>query len=457
MKPLSGKWNNRWAGVGTTLVDSLDTLWLMDMKDEFNEARNWVANKLDFDKNEFTSVFETTIRSLGGLLAAYNWSGDEIFLDKAKDLGDRLLNAFYTPSGIPFGEVNLKTGEARNEQWLRDEVSLSAGTTLQVEFRYLAKATEVKEYAEKAERVFEIMNKISTSDGLYPATVVNLDVNARLGRRENKITFGGRADSFYEYMLKIWLQGNKKEEMYRAMYDRSIQGMHDKLLQKAESGLWYIAQSMYHNQQHVHIQYHTHNQQHIHNQKDTHNQKHTGIHLNPSFDHLTCFMGGLLALGAFTDPLGFESERAQRDFKTGKALTYTCYQMYASTKTGLSPEIVAKWKESGPVPDKSSPYYMLRPEAVESFYILHQLTGDPVYREWGWEVFQSIEKYCKTSIAYGHHPNVQDIHAKPEDNMESFFLGETLKYLYLLFDPDSEVDLEKYVFNTEAHPLRIFE
>merc|ERR1712129_448831 len=106
-------------------------------------------------------------------------------------------------------------------------------------------------------------------------------------------------------------------------------------------------------------------------------------------DHLTCFMGGTLALGAYTDPNGLESDRAQRDLKTAKALAYTCYQMYARSKTGLSPEI-AKFQ---PNKDIASPpsmnHYLLRPETVETFYYLNKLTGDPVYREWGWEIFQA--------------------------------------------------------------------
>jgi mannosyl-oligosaccharide alpha-1,2-mannosidase len=87
-----------------------------------------------------------------------------------------------------------------------------------------------------------------------------------------------------------------------------------------------------------------------------------------------------------------------------------------------------------------APYYILRPEAVEAFYYLSKLTGDPIYREWGWEVFQSIEKYCKTKYGYA---SIKDVN-KPgsvEDRMESFFIAETLKYLYLLFDPDSEIDI----------------
>ena len=167
-------------------------------------------------------------------------------------------------------------------------------------------------------------------------------------------------------------------------------------------------------------------------------------------------MGGALAIGAYTDPEGLESSRAQRDLKTAKALTYTCYQMYARSKTGISPEYVSFGGNNDFTIPRNAPFYILRPEVVEAFYYLSTLTGDPVYREWGWEVWQSIEKYCKTKYGYGSLKNVDSINSV-EDRMESFFLAETMKYLYLLFDPDSEIDiLHKHVFNTEAHPTKIF-
>mmetsp|Transcript_4411 Transcript_4411/g.5080 ORF Transcript_4411/g.5080 Transcript_4411/m.5080 type:complete len:357 (-) Transcript_4411:547-1617(-) len=129
VKPISGGGNNRWTGLGTTLVDSLDTLWLMDMKEEFYEARDWVRDKLRFDNStELVSLFETTIRSLGGLLSAYDLSGDDIFLVKAKDLGSRLFKAFEkSPSGIPFPRVCLKTGQAANFNTLWDTLLDSLG------------------------------------------------------------------------------------------------------------------------------------------------------------------------------------------------------------------------------------------------------------------------------------------------------------------------------------------
>ena len=85
--------------------------------------------------------------------------------------------------------------------------------------------------------------------------------------------------------------------------------------------------------------------------------------------------------------------------------------------------------------------YMLRPEVIESLFYLNKLTGDPIYREWGWEIFQAIERNCKTDAGYGGFNDVMAADSGTADKMESFFLAETLKYLYILFDPDSEIDI----------------
>lgn len=116
LKPQSAVGENGWGGQGITLVDALDTLWLMGMRDEFYAARDWVRDSLNHGGTTgFTSLFETTIRDLGGLLSAYDLSDDQAFLTKAVDLGDRLLHGFdNTASGIPFGQVNLRTGDAKN-------------------------------------------------------------------------------------------------------------------------------------------------------------------------------------------------------------------------------------------------------------------------------------------------------------------------------------------------------
>jgi len=101
--------------------------------------------------------------------------------------------------------------------------------------------------------------------------------------------------------------------------------------------------------------------------------------------------------------------------------------------------------------------YMLRPETVESLFIAHRLTGHPQYREWGWQIFQAIEKHCKLKTGgYATVLNVDSKVLKHDDKMETFFMSETLKYLYLLFDDASELSLSDVVFNTEAHIFPVF-
>jgi Glycosyl hydrolase family 47 len=283
--PQSHGISDNWGRIGTTLVDSLDTLWLFGMKEEFWKARDWVRDSLRCESAGTVSVFETTIRSLGGLLSAYDWSHDEAFLEKAKDLGSRLFHAFDGHE-IPNGQVNLNNGQSFNVGWAGNNVILSEAGTIQLEFRYLAKMTNITEYATKSERVFEILDSVSPPSGLLPYFIRNM--NNPPSFSNNKLTFGAMADSYYEYMLKVWLQGGKKEPLYRKMYDRSMDGMHSELLQSSTpSGLVYIADK-------------------------------NGGNLDHKMDHLVCFMGGLLALGAYTDPSGLQSPRAQRDLTTAK-------------------------------------------------------------------------------------------------------------------------------------------
>ena len=109
-----------------------------------------------------------------------------------------------------------------------------------------------------------------------------------------------------------------------------------------------------------------------------------------SMDHLSCFMGGILALGAYTDPKGLQSKRAKRDLKTSKGLVYTCYQMYASMPTGLSPERITFNSRIDCELEAIEKQYTLRPEVMESLFILHQLTEDDIYRQWGWDIYLLI-------------------------------------------------------------------
>ena len=403
-----------------TILDSLDTLWLLGMKDEFYEAKKWVEKSLTFDRGGTVSVFEITIRALGGLLAAYDLSKERVFLDKAKQLGDKLIHAFNTRSGIPMGMINLASGSASNG-WSGNSAILSELGTLQVEFRYLGHHTNTPSFEEVSMRPLKLMESKRPNNGLYPIKV-RIDDG---GFADNMVTFGALGDSFYEYLLKLWIQGGKKEQWLRDMYDRAMDGALSTLLMSSTpSGLAFFSDWNGHS-----------------------NYR--------KMDHLVCFVPGMLALGAYTDPNGIESDRAQRDLKVAKALMYTCREMYHRTQTGIAPEYVEFPNGRDMVPAANAPFYILRPETAESLFILNQLTGDPIYRDWAWEIWEAIDRECRTGSGYGALRHVNTRNAGVDDRMESFFLAETVKYLYLAQDPDKPVDLMEKVFNTEAHPLTI--
>lgn len=289
LKPASRRGSDPWGGIGCTLVDALDTLWVMDMKTEFYEAVEWVKKSLSFDHVGTVSTFETTIRALGGLLSAYDLSREVVLLQKAEDLGDRLLKAFTTRSGIPMGAVSLNSGSGAPVNRGGSAVLSELGT-LQVEFRYLAEATKRPEFEAKAMKALQVMRTKRPGHGLYPIKV-SLSDGSFVDRH---VTFGALGDSFYEYLLKVWIQGGQKEMWLRDMYDESVNGVVDVLLKVTKkTGLAYISDW------------------------DGRNNIH-------KMDHLVCFMPGLLALGSVTDPKGKDSPRAKRDMAIAKALMFTC-------------------------------------------------------------------------------------------------------------------------------------
>lgn len=179
-----------------------------------------------------------------------------------------------------------------------------------------------------------------------------------------------------------------------------------------------------------------------------------GKDFKPKMDHLTCYLPGTLLLG-------HKNGMPATHFKLAQDLLETCYQTYMKQPTQLAPEItyfnLNGESESDIYVKTTDAHNLLRPEFVESLYYFYALSGNVTYQDMGWNVFQAFEKYTKVKNGYTSIGNVKSVlNVKPRDMMESFFLGETLKYFYLLFSDDrKEIDLEKFVFNTEAHPLPI--
>ena len=155
---------------GATIVDGLDTLWIMGLKDEFKEGRDWIEENLSLkDANTEVSVFETVIRFVGGLLTCYAFTKDNMFLSKANEIASLMLPAFNTPTGIPNALINPMTGHSKNYAWASQSSSILAEAgTLHLEFSYLSDLTGDKTYKDKVINVRNILDSLSKPNGLYP-------------------------------------------------------------------------------------------------------------------------------------------------------------------------------------------------------------------------------------------------------------------------------------------------
>lgn len=293
------------------------------------------------------------------------------------------------------------------------------------------------------------MHNLEKKDGLVP-----IFINANSGQFRNyaTITLGARGDSYYEYLLKQWIQTGKTVDYLRDDYVAGISGVEKHLAKRTiPNGFLFIGELLV-----------------------------GGKDFKPKMDHLTCYLPGTLALG-------YHIGMPHSHMKLAEELLLTCYQTYAQQPTFLAPEItyfniqvcdcnrivlfaIKKYpnnnfynflKEDSPndmYVKTNDAHNLLRPEFIESLWYMYQFTKNTTFQDWGWKIFQGFEKYTKVANGYTSIGNVRNTaNLRHKDMMESFFLSETLKYLYLLFSDDPKlVNLDKYVFNSEAHPLPIY-
>ncbi|KAB2637198.1 mannosyl-oligosaccharide 1,2-alpha-mannosidase MNS3-like [Pyrus ussuriensis x Pyrus communis] len=465
LMPVSKQGVDGLGGLGATIVDALDTAMIMGADEVVSEAGLWIETHLSNKINQTGQVnlFETTIRVLGGLLSAYHLSSVEngmdpthkgpkpvVYLETAKNLADRLLTGFTSsPTAIPFGDIVLRDPSAHPAP---DGLSsTSEVSTLQLEFNYLSSVSGDPKYTVESMKVLEHIQTLPKVEGLIP---IFISPSTGEFAGEN-IRLGSRGDSYYEYLLKIWLQKNRESNFtyLRDMYEEAMKGVRHRLVQKSiPNGLVFVGELPFG----------------------------ADSSFSSKMDHLVCFLPGTLALGATK---GLTKEEAMKNnmlnfedlenLKLAEDLAKTCFEMYSVTSTGLAPEIAyfhtKEFSEGGLDGGNKSSEYMndiiikpadrhnlLRPETVESLFFLYRITEDPKYREWGWQIFEAFEKY--TRVDTGGYSSLDDVTSVPphkRDKMETFFLGETLKYLYLLFGDSSVIPLDKFVFNTEAHPIPI--
>lgn len=393
LKPLS-RTSHDWYSTSLfmTPVDAFDTMVLMGLKDEAAQAKQLILGRLTFDVDAEVQAFEVVIRLLGGLLSAYELDGDPRFLALAKDLGDRLMPIFNSPTGLPFRYVHLQTGAVRDSVNNPAEIG-----TLLLEFGMLSHHTQNPVYYQKARRAIDVLYSRRSSIDL-----VGTWIHVVSGEWTNTSSHvGGAIDSYYEYLLKGSILFN--DTTLRSMYDAHMAAVNRVVADTVDGDLWYGRVNM-----------------------------HTGVRMSRRYGALEAFMPGMLLLGG--------------DLDRAKALQVSGYRMW--NLHGIEPEALDYSTMT-----VIHPGYPLRPEIIESAYYLWRATGDPVYREMGETFYRGLVRWCRTDAGFAHLKNV--VTKEKEDAMESFFFAETLKYLYLLFAEKDAFDLDAHVLNTEAHPYRI--
>lgn len=407
--------------LGATIVDALDTLLIMNMTEEFNRGRDWIENELTFDDiNSDLSLFETVIRFVGGLLSCYALTNDPMFLSKARDIADKMLPAFDTQTGLPLSQVNPKTGEAHNYAWASSGSSILAEIGSQhLEFVYLSDMSGDIRFKDRVNHVRNVLNSmVKPYDGLY----INY-IDPKSGKwGDDEISVGALGDSFYEYLIKSWIQSNGEDVLAREMYDKTVEAIEKHLIKRSYFGLTYLAKMNFGRIEH-------------------------------KMEHLGCFVGGMFAIGghSLTD-----SEKKKHFMSLASNITDTCHESYMKTATKLGPEAFYFTElEDAVALNNGEKYYILRPEVIESYFYLWRLTHDQKYRDYAWSAAQAIDQNCRTESGFSGIRNTSDIHSAKDDVQQSFFLAETLKYLYLIFSTDDLISLNEWVFNTEAHPLPI--
>jgi ER degradation enhancer, mannosidase alpha-like 2 len=392
LRPLT-KTAHDWYGQSLlmTPVDAFDTLILMHLDNEAARVRLLIVSELSFDRDIYVKNFEITIRLLGGLLSSYQLTGDPRLLSLAEDLGNRLLPAFNSPTGLPYVYVNLRTGQ------IRDAVTNPAETgTLLLEFGTLSKLTGKPIFYEKAKRAV-----VETFKRRSPLGLVGESINVETGAWTSTDShISGGIDSYYEYLWKCWVLFGDKD--CRDMWNASIPVVHKYLADEMRGELWY-----------------------------GHADMQTGKRTETTYGALDAFFPALLALSG--------------DLKRARRLQASSLKMW--NLYGIEPETL-DYKTMRVIAGS----YHLRPEIVESTCYLYHYTGDPHYRQMGKKMFDDFVKYCRTEAGYAALADV--ITKQQRDEMESFVLAETFKYFYLLFASPETLQFDKVIFNTEAHPLR---
>ncbi|CDZ96298.1 1, 2-alpha-mannosidase [Phaffia rhodozyma] len=462
VKPLTKSTSDPFAGWGATIIDSLDTLLLLGLPEEYSLAREHVR-QLDFGiisgkhwrkgirfgRNKdyepgkspypWLAVFETTIRYLGGLISAYDLTSDQLMLERAEELAQILIPAFDTPTGIPYAAIQPGRPRAFGSP---SEACLAEAGSMTLELTRLWQLTGNITYFHHVQKVTDYIDTVLTRRSLWPPLLPTIFDPESADDLDGMFSFGGQADSYYEYLIKMHQLLGGSLPQYARMYEQAMDKASKVLVREITTipgkSLLTIGEI----------------------ERGT---------FRTTLEHLTCFAGAMMGLGS-------KLLNRPKDLEMAKRFTQTCYYTGAMTSSGLQAEKVEfyspkspgrwidivdskgeiLWKKPAGRPvgfKKVESKYINRPETIESVFYMYRLTGDKVWQDKGWRMFSS---WMNNSLADAGFSSVRDVRnpvISRLDNMESFALAETLKYHYLLQSEPDWLSLDDYVLNTEAHPF----
>ena len=391
-----------------------------------------------------------------------------MILKQAVNLANGLSVAFNTPSGVPYNDINPEMTGPAAKDFDMDSASanLAQAGTLILEWTRLSHLTGNNTYKNLAHNA-QVHLMMPRSWGPAELTLekravvepwpglVGFDIFLKNGTFKNGFgSWSGGADSFYEYLIKQW--------MYNATPDNLI-----------FRNRWIAAV----NSSRLNLRSHPVPRPQYNPLVPTQRrgpevafmQGWRADRTKTNFSqHLTCFDGGNILLGAqvldeaalrnaantsygFLDQLGLRSAPSWPDFvRFGLELIEGCHHVYASTATQIGPEVFSWWhvEASSKKPPffkvERPPAYILRPEVMESYYYAYRITGQSKYQDWAWDAFMAIDRYCRANFGYSAIRDV-DLKVPAEqlaasqaraanwaDEQESFWFAETLKYAYLI-------------------------
>uniref|UniRef100_A0A4W5M4W0 alpha-1,2-Mannosidase n=1 Tax=Hucho hucho TaxID=62062 RepID=A0A4W5M4W0_9TELE len=410
LEPNRGDIDDSLGKFSLTLIDTLDTLVVLNKLDEFEDAVRRTLRDVRLDNDVVVSVFETNIRVLGGLLGAHTmadmlrqrgermqWYRDEL-LHMAKELGHRLLPAFNTTSGLPYPRVNLRYGVLNplSRTGTESDTCTACAGTMILEFAALSRLSGEAVFEENARKALDVLWEKRQRGSDLVGTVINIH-NGDWVRRDSGV--GAGIDSYYEYLMKAYvlLGDNVYLERFNTHY-RAI--------------MKYISQPP------LLLNVHMHN---------------PTVSVRSWMDSLLAFFPGLQVLRGDLKPA----------IETHEML-YQVTKQHKFLPEAFTTEFRVHWGQ-----------HPLRPEFAESTYYLYKATGDPYYLRVGQSIVEKLNAHARVPCGFAA---VQDVRTGAhEDRMDSFFLAEMFKYLYLLFSEKNQLhfDIDDYIFTTEAHLLPV--